>query len=178
MPTEREVALEAELRAAKRVIDTLIRRVERQQQPDAMVPAQLAALQAFASIEALADQRTRELHASEARYRALFQGSPDMVFTVDAQGDITAVNQTGLEAFDCEAAALTGLQTGDVVSADRCAFVLGHPDGGLRGVPRTARVVAALTKVRPGPPAAAAEHIRDVLSGHDRIGQVVTVPYR
>jgi probable selenium-dependent hydroxylase accessory protein YqeC len=74
------------------------------------------------------------------------------------------------------AAALGGVARDDIVTADLCALVLGHPDGGLRGVPARARVAVALTKARPGDAAAAAQRIATLLRGHDRIERVVAIP--
>ena len=46
-------------------------------------------------------------------------------------------------------AALTGRSLDGVLRAEDAARVLGHPDGGLKGVPSGARVVALLTQLGP-----------------------------
>lgn len=46
-------------------------------------------------------------------------------------------------------AALTGRSLNEVLRAEDVAQVLGHPDGGLKGVPGGARVVAMLTRLGP-----------------------------
>jgi len=89
---DRVAELEAELEAARKVIDTLIGRVERQFHADE--PNQVAVIKAFANLESVVEQRTRELSESQARYRALYDHSPDMLLTVDDNGRITAANQT------------------------------------------------------------------------------------
>ena len=89
---DRVKALEADLEAAHRVIDTLIQRIERQLQAD--VPQEVAVVKAFANLESVVERRTRELFLSQARYRALYDHSPDMLLAVDEDGRITAANQT------------------------------------------------------------------------------------
>ena len=93
---------------------------------------------------------------------------------------IDAVGRTVAEAAHrpAEVMALTGLGSGHVLRPEDCAAVVGHPDGGLRGVPSTARVVVALTKVAPGPTADAAARIGAILERVPRIERVVTIPRR
>ena len=84
--------LEDELRAAREVIAALQRRLERS-------AAQLdlganPAHKAIATLENTVDRRTRALAESEARYRALFDHSPSLAFTVDGEGRITRANTT------------------------------------------------------------------------------------
>jgi PAS domain S-box-containing protein len=47
-------------------------------------------------LQSLVERRTRELSASEDRYRAVFTGSMDMIFILDANGVFTDMNQAGL----------------------------------------------------------------------------------
>lgn len=47
-------------------------------------------------LRSLVDVRTRQLTATRDRYRAVFEGSMDMIFIMDAQGRFTDVNQAGL----------------------------------------------------------------------------------
>lgn len=115
---ERIEELEAQLAASKKVIDALVRRAERQLDALSQGPDQFAVIKALSNLESIIDQRTRELHESEARYRALYHHSPDMLFTVDEAGLITAVNQTSLEAFDCEEDALLGCSLASLFDDD------------------------------------------------------------
>lgn len=107
-PEARIAELERQLAASRKVIDALMRRAERQSEQLPHEPDQIGVIKALWNLESIVEQRTRELHDSEARYRALYDHSPDMLFTVDAEGRITAVNQTSLTAFDCEVDALVG----------------------------------------------------------------------
>ncbi len=74
-------------------------------------------------------------------------------------------------------AALVGAAVTDRVRPVDCATVLGHPDGGLKGISTRARAVVALTKVGPGDTGDAAARISELLAGHDRIERVLTVPH-
>jgi probable selenium-dependent hydroxylase accessory protein YqeC len=73
-------------------------------------------------------------------------------------------------------AALAGVTVRDRVDPHVCAAVLGHPAGGLKGVPAGARMVVAITKVTPGRAGTAAE-IDRLLSGHDRIDRIVRLDH-
>ena len=73
-----------------------------------------------------------------------------------------------------DASALLGIDPDRPVTAAHCAAVVGHPEGGLRSVPGTARVVVAVTKVRSGDGAAVAE----LLADHPRIDRVILVPHQ
>lgn len=70
---------------------------------------------------------------------------------------------------------LTGLRDEDRLRARDCAAVLGHPAGGLQGVPAACRVVVALNKVRPGRRLGAAEEIARRLRNSARIAGVVGI---
>jgi molybdenum cofactor cytidylyltransferase len=69
--------------------------------------------------------------------------------------------------------ALTGLGEGDRLRPQDIAAVVGHPNGGLKGIPRQARVVVALTRVDNEATAAA---IEDRLDENPRIERVVAIP--
>lgn len=88
--------LREELRASREVISVLQRRIERDHRRSGSpeVPVQ----RTIATLENTVDRRTRALLESEARYRALFDHSPYMALTIDAQGTITSVNTTALES--------------------------------------------------------------------------------
>ena len=55
---------------------------------------------------------------------------------------------------------------------DVAAAVLTHPDGGLKGIPRSARVIVAITKVGPASEAAAAAVV-ELVGPDPRIDRVV-----
>ena len=74
------------------------------------------------------------------------------------------------------AAALTGLNPGDMLEVQHLVAVLTHPGGGLQGVPPQARVVIAITKVDTASRVRVAEEIADRLTAHRRIERVVVVP--
>jgi len=63
-------------------------------------------------------------------------------------------------------AALTGLQTGDVIEPEHVAAVLAHEDGGLRGVPDDASVIPVLNKVDDDALRATARDVAEAI--HDR----------
>lgn len=73
-----------------------------------------------------------------------------------------------------EAAALTGLTEWATVTPAVAARVLTHPDGGLKGVPATSRVVVALTKVDPDS-GGTVDELEAALADHDRIERVVRI---
>ena len=65
--------------------------------------------------------------------------------------------------------ALTGLAAGDRLGPYDCATVIGHPAGGLKGIPDASRVIVALSKIRPGPRTKSAEEITRLLSKQARV---------
>jgi molybdenum cofactor cytidylyltransferase len=72
-----------------------------------------------------------------------------------------------------QAAALTGRRIDERLTVDDCVTVLTHPRGGLQGIPPTARVVVALTKVTNPEQAATAARLRESLMAHERISEVL-----
>lgn len=90
---------------------------------------------------------------------------------------INAVGQTLGDAVHRppQGTALTGLGKYDLLRPQDIATVLGHSDGGLKGIPERARVVVALTWVDAETADAAAE-IEAGLAGKTRIEQVVVIP--
>lgn len=49
------------------------------------------------TLEVRVENRTRELKLSEQKFRRLFEASKDMIFFCDADGRITAINESGVE---------------------------------------------------------------------------------
>lgn len=70
---------------------------------------------------------------------------------------------------------LTGLEAGDRLGPRDCATVIGHPAGGMKGIPDASRVIVALSKVRPGPRNNAAQEITRLLSKQARVSRIVTI---
>jgi len=53
-------------------------------------------------LQSLVEARTRQLSASELRYRALFEGSMDMIFIVDSRVTFQDINQAGVSTLGYE----------------------------------------------------------------------------
>lgn len=68
--------------------------------------------------------------------------------------------------------ALTGLTYDDLVTPEHAAAILLHPDAGLKGIPETARVVMAITKVSPATAPAVAE-LATILSSDPHIDRCI-----
>lgn len=51
------------------------------------------------NLEEMVRERTRELSASEEKYRIIFEGSKDMIFICDENGNFTDINRSGVELF-------------------------------------------------------------------------------
>ena len=68
---------------------------------------------------------------------------------------------------------LTGLTGDDVLTPQDAAAILLHPNGGLKGIPESARVVMAITKVAPDN-TVAAETLAEILKQHPRVHRAVT----
>ncbi len=84
----------AALAAAERTIDVLTRRIEQDNATRNL--DSYAVRKALAHLEAIVEQRTNELVASEDRFRALYDNSPDMLFTCDLKGEIESANRAAL----------------------------------------------------------------------------------
>ena len=72
-------------------------------------------------------------------------------------------------------AGLIGAQPGDLLTLEGAAAVLLHPDGGLKGIPVTARVVMVMTRAGPAPAGLAAD-LATVLASHPRVDRAITLP--
>lgn len=72
-------------------------------------------------LRSLVDVRTRQLTATRDRYRAVFEGSMDMIFIMDTQGRFTDINQAGLSALGYQSPnAMLGVASlSDLFVADR-----------------------------------------------------------
>ncbi|MGI9648420.1 MAG: selenium cofactor biosynthesis protein YqeC [Acidimicrobiia bacterium] len=74
-------------------------------------------------------------------------------------------------------AALTGKGVDDVIDPETAAAVISNPDGGLKGIPESCRVVVAVTKVEERS-IMIANRLVTLLADHKRIERVVSVPFR
>jgi molybdenum cofactor cytidylyltransferase len=72
-------------------------------------------------------------------------------------------------------AGLIGAQPGDALTLEGAAAVLLHPDGGLKGVPDTARVVMVMTRAGWAAEGLAAG-LTAVLAAHPRVDRAITLP--
>ncbi|MDF1596774.1 MAG: selenium cofactor biosynthesis protein YqeC [Acidimicrobiia bacterium] len=72
----------------------------------------------------------------------------------------------------------SGLSKAHILAPADCVEILVHPGGALRAVPQDARVLVALTKVRPGADDAAVDEIAGLLRDHGRFDGVVTTEVR
>ena len=75
-----------------------------------------------------------------------------------------------------QAMEFSGLTADHLLTAEDCASILVHPNGALRAIPKGARVVVALTKVRTEPGTDSAGRVVEALAGHLRIDDVVIIP--
>jgi molybdenum cofactor cytidylyltransferase len=75
-------------------------------------------------------------------------------------------------------AGLAGCEVGDVITPEVAAMVLGHHDGGLRGVPAEARTVVAITKVDRDEDGSEVDELIGLLFHHPGIGRVALIPQR
>lgn len=76
--------LQAELKAARRTIDALVRRQLQQTMTD-LGRDRIAIVRALGTLESVVARRTEALRTSEQRYRALYDRAPDPLATVDGE---------------------------------------------------------------------------------------------
>jgi len=122
-----------------------------------------------------ADGSRRRPLKAPAEYEPVVPPTASVVVVVMG---VDAIGRTIFEAAHrpARAAELTGRAETDVITPGVAAAVLTHPGGGLKGIPRSARVVVAITKVGPASEAAAAALVEQV-GPNLRIDRVVTVPF-
>ncbi len=104
---------------------------------------------------------------------------PDLTTTVIVVVGIDAIGRPISEvAFRPDLVAeIAGLKVHDTLTIDRAAAVLLHPDGGMKNIPETARVVMAITKVTPTAEDSAKD-LASILASHPRVDRVVTLACR
>ena len=101
-----------QLRAAREVIAVLKRRLI--QAEEGIATSRFALHKALAGLENTVVERSRALVESEARYRALFEHSPNMQLIVDANRRIVAANHTCSEGLGQPPAMLIGQPLADL----------------------------------------------------------------
>lgn len=122
-----------------------------------------------------ADGARRRPLKAPARHEPVVPSTATLVVVVmgiDAIGQAIATAAHRPE----RAAELTGLSIDDLITADVAAKVLTHPSGGLRGIPSSARVAVALTKVGQASEAGASA-LKASLTASEAIERVVIVPW-
>jgi PAS domain S-box-containing protein len=107
-----------QLRAAREVIAVLKRRLS--QAEDGIAASRFALHKTLAGLENTVVERSRALVESEARYRALFEHSPNMQLIVDARQNIVAANHTCCEGLGQPLSMLIG-QPLTALFDERCA---------------------------------------------------------
>lgn len=85
--------LERQLAAAKKTVDALVRRAERQAETD---PRRFSIAKAMANLEEVIAARERQLALSEMRYGAVWDVCPDGLVTLSSDGDIRAANSAAV----------------------------------------------------------------------------------
>ena len=88
--------LEEELAAARRTIEALVRRSERDAEGQAIEQAALR--RSMTSLEEAVLLRNRALELSEAHFRAIWRECPDMLLTLDGDGVIRERNEAAVSA--------------------------------------------------------------------------------
>lgn len=103
---------------------------------------------------------------------------PEAASVVVVVMGVDAIGRTIFEASHrpARAAELTGLAETDVITPGVAAAVLTHPEGGLKGIPPSARVIVAVTKVTEASGTAAAD-LSALVRTNARIERVALVPY-
>jgi PAS domain S-box-containing protein len=120
-PREHEHAgeqVDEQLRAAREVVAVLKRRVI--QAEEGIAASRFALHKALAGLENTVVERSRALVESEARYRALFEHSPNMQLIIDAQRRIVAANHTCCESLGQPLSMLLGQPLAELFD-ERCA---------------------------------------------------------
>lgn len=129
---DRAALREAELRAARRTIEVLIRRIERLNVP--IDPGGFALRKAIAGLENRVRDRTRALSVSEAHYRALYDLCPDAILTIDKNCRILACNHTAARTFRRSVDELVGTPVSSLLDVASGAALTGLLWAGFTGV--------------------------------------------
>ncbi len=93
--------------------------------------------------QALAEERQLE---GEARYRALFENAHDLVFTLDLDGNFTAINRTAEQASGYTNEEASGMTIADVVSPEYLQIARRMIEDKLAGGPPTTYVIELVAR--------------------------------
>jgi CheY-like chemotaxis protein len=121
---------------------------------DSSDSGRVALHEALAQLEVAVQARTRQLEASEARYRTLFEHSPEMLLLVDERGRITAANRASVEQLGRSEQSLRGTPFADLFEAEPGREVeldreRGEQERRLHGGPDVTATVASLPGTEP-----------------------------
>lgn len=123
--------LEADLAAAQRTVAVLIERVERAAEPPDT--QQFAMHRTIATLENAVRSNRLAREASEQHYRSLYDHSPDLILTIDAEGVIRECNLTASRVFGRPPAELVGVPVADLLHKASGAALAGLLDAGFAG---------------------------------------------
>lgn len=124
--------LQAELAAARRTVEVLVRRIERE--TASSPPDRRAFLRAIGQLETTVAARQRDLAEREQYFRALFHQSPDAILALDSRGTILSCNRTAATAFGGDATALLGRPVDRLFGPESGAALTGLLWSGFTGV--------------------------------------------
>ena len=130
--TAQVARLEAELAAARRTVEVLVARIERQ--TTGSPPDRRAFLRAIGQLETTVAARQRDLAEREQYFRALFHQSPDAILALDARGTVLSCNRTAALAFGADAASLIGRPVDRLFTPESGAALTGLLWSGFVGV--------------------------------------------
>lgn len=75
------------------------------------------------TLEHEVERKTIEFKISEQRYKSLIENAEDIIFTVDREGNILSINQSGSKFFDMPAEDLKGCSLGEICFNENSAFL-------------------------------------------------------
>lgn len=131
-PREEIARLQAELAAAQRTVDVLVRRLERENASSP--PDRRAFLRAIGQLETTVAARQRDLAEREQYFRALFHQSPDAILALDRQGAVLSCNRTAAVAFGAAIVDLIGRPVDRLFAPESGAALTGLLWSGFTGV--------------------------------------------
>lgn len=129
---ERVASLEAELQAARRTVEALVQRIERESALAA--PDRGAWLRAIGQLQTTVAARSRDLAAREEYYRALYDQSPDAIMTLDGAGRVLDCNRTAELNLGRPRGAMVGRPVADLFTDNSGAALMSLLWSGFVGV--------------------------------------------
>ena len=126
-----------------------------------------------AQLEAMVHQRTRELELSEREYRELVDNAHDVIFTANAHGHITSLNQAGKALLGTEEHLDSGVFFGSMAAQQMSAFLRDLLE--TRDPEETSPVLAEVELSRQDGETVLLETNTRFLRDGDRIGRIETI---